>query len=95
MLFKRRSTQPQKVKSAGCIFKNPPEAPAGKIIEELGFKGKKSGGAVVSDVHANWIVNVELASASEIIALIEKIEDAVEKKRGIRLEREIRIIGVD
>lgn len=95
MLFKRRSTQPQKTKSAGCIFKNPPEAPAGKIIDELGFKGKKLGGAVVSDVHANWIVNVELASASEIIELIEKIEAAVEKKRGIKLERELEIVGVD
>ncbi len=86
---KRSETQPIRVKSSGCIFKNPKEGDAGKIIESLGFKGVKRGEAMVSTVHANYIVNLGEAKAQDIYWLIEKIKDGVLKKMGLLLEEEV------
>lgn len=88
----RRNAQP-KGKSAGCIFKNPENRSAGKIIDELGFKGQKIGGAYVSDVHANFIMNDGTATCADFIALIRKIRKDVEEKSGIKLEYEIKFLG--
>lgn len=91
---KRRSSQPIAA-SAGCIFKNPAETPAGKLVDELGFKNFSVGRARVSDVHANFIVNDGGATASEILALIEEIKAAAARQRGVTLETEVQIVGED
>jgi UDP-N-acetylmuramate dehydrogenase len=67
--------------------------PAGRVIEELGLKGQRVGGAVVSAVHGNFIVNEGNATAQDILNLIELIKERVKARRGIELETEIEIIG--
>ncbi len=80
--------------NTGCIFKNPVQCPpAGKLIDECGLKGTRIGGAMVSNIHANFILNVENASAQDIIELIELIKNSVLKKTGIELELEIKVVG--
>lgn len=88
----RKETQPVAA-SAGCIFKNPGEISAGRLVEELGLKNSAVGAARVSEVHANFIVNDGGASASEVLALIVRIRDAARSRRGIELETEVGIIG--
>jgi len=89
---KRWTSQPA-APSAGCIFKNPPSIPAGKLIDELGLKGARVGGAVVSDVHGNFIVNEGHATAKDVLALIEVVRQRARTARGIELETEVEIIG--
>jgi UDP-N-acetylmuramate--L-alanine ligase/UDP-N-acetylenolpyruvoylglucosamine reductase len=89
---KRWKSQPPKP-SAGCSFKNPNEIPAGKLIEELGLKGKKIGGATISTVHGNFIVNDRDATAEDVLALIDLVKEEVKEKRGITLETEVIILG--
>lgn len=91
---KRKSSQPIAA-SAGCIFKNPQSVPAGKLIEELGLKGMRVGAAAVSTVHGNFIVNEGGATAGEILELIGLIKAAALEQRGIELDTEVQIIGVD
>ena len=91
---KRRESQPVAA-SAGCIFKNPGPVPAGRLIEELGFKNFAVGHARVSEVHGNFIVNDGGATADEVLTLIEEIRAAAERERGITLETEVQIVGVD
>ncbi|MEI6279226.1 MAG: UDP-N-acetylmuramate--L-alanine ligase [Verrucomicrobiae bacterium] len=91
---KRRASQPIAA-SAGCIFKNPGHVAAGRVIEELGFKNFAVGRARVSEVHGNFIVNDGGATAGEVLALISEIQAAAERVRGIRLETEVQIVGVD
>ena len=91
---KRAGTQPRE-SSAGCIFKNPPECPAGKLIEELGLKNLGIGGARVSRVHGNFIVNDGHATASDVLALIEEIKKKALQQRGIQLQTEVQIVGED
>jgi UDP-N-acetylmuramate dehydrogenase len=86
---KRRSSQPLGQKSAGCIFKNPPGASAGRMIDELGLKGLSVGDAKVSDRHANFFVNAGRASASDMLALIADVRGRVEKAFGVKLENEV------
>lgn len=88
----RRGTQPLRHPSAGSIFKNPPGMAAGALIEQSGLKGLRIGDAEVSRKHANWIINRGNASAAEILALIEKVENEIFGNFGVRLEREIRIL---
>lgn len=90
----RRETQPIAA-SAGCIFKNPTGIPAGRLIDELGFKNFVVGRARVSEVHGNFIVNDGGATAEEILTLIEEIKAAAARERGITLETEVQIVGVD
>ncbi|MGV3530823.1 MAG: UDP-N-acetylenolpyruvoylglucosamine reductase, partial [Chthoniobacteraceae bacterium] len=89
---KRRGSQPRE-SSAGCIFKNPGPTPAGKLVDELGLKGANVGKAKVSEVHGNFIVNEGGASASDVLALIEKVKATALRERGITLETEVQIVG--
>ncbi len=89
---KRWESQPAQP-SAGCIFKNPKTVPAGKLIDELGLKGTKRGGAMVSMVHGNFIVNEGDATAKDVLDLIQFIKETAKAKRNIELETEVEIIG--
>ena len=93
-MSKRRSSQPAAA-SAGCTFKNPESVPAGKLIEELSLKNARVGGARVSEVHGNFIVNDGGATASDMLALIARIRAEAKQKRGIDLETEVQIVGED
>jgi UDP-N-acetylmuramate dehydrogenase len=86
---KRRASQPLGQKSAGCIFKNPPGASAGRMIDELGLKSLRVGDARVSDRHANFFVNAGKASAKDMLALIADVRDRVEKAYSVKLENEV------
>ena len=86
---KRRSSQPLGQKSAGCIFKNPPGASAGRMIDELGLKGLSVGDARVSDRHANFFVNAGHATAKDMLRLIADVREQVQKKFGVSLENEV------
>ena len=86
---KRRASQPLGQKSAGCIFKNPPGASAGRMIDELGLKGLSVGDARVSDRHANFFVNRGRASAADMLALIAGVRERVQKGYGVTLENEV------
>src|ERR1700726_5356487 len=86
---KRRSSQPLGQKSAGCIFKNPPGASAGRMIYEFGLKGLGGGDARVSDRHANFFVNAGKASAKDMLALIADVRGRVQKAYGFELENEV------
>jgi UDP-N-acetylmuramate dehydrogenase len=88
----RTKTQPYSDKSAGCVFRNPSEMPAGILIERSGLKGKRIGGAEVSSLHANFIVNKEQASAQDILELIRFISQEVHSQTSVELEHEIRYI---
>lgn len=85
----RISTQPLKEKSAGCIFKNPNEVSAGKLIEDAGLKGFHIGGAAVSEMHGNFIVNRRHASFEDVQKLIAHIKHTVKEKHGIELHEEV------
>ena len=89
---KRWASQPAKP-SAGCVFKNPGPIPAGKLIEELGLKGKTVGGARVSELHGNFIVNEGGATARDVLALMEFVRGRARQERGIELEPEVQILG--
>jgi UDP-N-acetylenolpyruvoylglucosamine reductase len=90
---KRWSSQPREP-SAGCIFKNPSRTlSAGKLIEELGLKGARRGGAVVSTVHGNFIINDRDATARDVLQLIEDIQTRARTERGVELQTEVQIIG--
>ena len=91
-LSRRSSTQPLTMPNSGSIFKNPAGEKAGRLIESVGLKGFRIGGAGVSIKHANFIVNKGGASAEDVIRLIKHIQTVVEKKSGIKLEQEIVII---
>jgi len=86
---KRRASQPLGQKSAGCIFKNPPGASAGRMIDDLGLKGLSVGDARVSDRHANFFVNAGKASAADMLALIADVRARVQKVYGVNLENEV------
>jgi UDP-N-acetylmuramate dehydrogenase len=86
---KRRSSQPLGQKSAGCIFRNPPGASAGRLIDDLGLKGLSIGDARVSDRHANFFVNTGQASAKDMLALIADVRERVRKTYGVALENEV------
>ena len=87
----RKQTQPVGVKSAGCIFKNPEGESAGRLLDRLGLKGFSVGSARISDVHANFIVHDGKASASDVAALIEAVQELVLKKTSITLEHEVMV----
>jgi UDP-N-acetylenolpyruvoylglucosamine reductase len=91
---KRWDSQPA-APSAGCMFKNPAAIPAGRLIDELGFKGRRVGGAMVSIEHGNFIVNDGTATARDVLKLIETVKRAAKTGRGIELQTEVEIIGED
>jgi UDP-N-acetylmuramate dehydrogenase len=91
---RRMATQPHGSRSAGCFFKNPPDAAVGtgKMIDELGMKGSRKGSAVVSPVHANFIVTEgEGARAEDALALAEEVRERVKREHGIELEYEVEL----
>jgi UDP-N-acetylenolpyruvoylglucosamine reductase len=89
---KRWESQPA-APSAGCIFKNPPLIPAGKLVDELGLKGTRVGGAVVSAEHGNFVINDGKATARDVLGLIEILKAKAKAERGIELQTEVEIIG--
>jgi len=89
---KRWASQPA-APSAGCMFKNPAAVPAGRLIDELGLKGTRVGGAVVSAEHGNFIVNEGGATAREVLELIGILQRRAKAERGIDLQTEVEIIG--
>ena len=92
LMRQRIRTQPLGYPSAGSVFKNPDGEAAGRLIELAGCKGWRSGGAVVSEKHANFILNTGNATAADILDLIKKVQEAVYTKFGIRLEPEVKIV---
>ncbi|HKY33192.1 MAG TPA: UDP-N-acetylmuramate dehydrogenase [Candidatus Polarisedimenticolia bacterium] len=86
---RRLASQPPGERSAGCVFKNPPGDSAGRLIDALGLKGLAVGGASVSDVHGNFIVNRGDATAQDVLDLIELIKRRVREKSGVTLEEEV------
>jgi UDP-N-acetylmuramate dehydrogenase len=86
---KRRASQPVQEKSAGCIFRNPPGRSTGEMIDALGLKGTRVGGAAVSERHGNFIVNRDHATAADILRLMEFIRERVLKAYGLELEEEV------
>ncbi|MBI5330840.1 MAG: UDP-N-acetylmuramate dehydrogenase [Betaproteobacteria bacterium] len=93
LLAKRAASQPLTQPNAGSVFRNPPGDFAARLIESCGFKGRSIGGAQFSEKHANFIVNLGGATATDIETLIETAQAGVEAKTGVRLEREVRIVG--
>ncbi|MBI4168595.1 MAG: UDP-N-acetylmuramate dehydrogenase [Acidobacteria bacterium] len=85
----RVSTQPTGARNAGCIFKNPPGDHAGRLIDATGLKGLAVGPAIVSDLHANFIINRGGATCREILRLVDAVRDAVLERSGVALEREV------
>jgi UDP-N-acetylmuramate dehydrogenase len=92
-LKRRKATQPLEYPSAGSIFRNPLNDYAGRLIEQVGLKGKKVGGAMISPKHANYIVNTGEAKAEDVLILMGLARQKVKEDTGIELETEIRIIG--
>ncbi len=94
-LLTKKKTQPLDQLSAGCIFRNPPNQFAGKLIEEAGLKGVRVRGAKISELHANFIVNTGEARARDILILMDLIKEKVSQKTGISLVPEVKVIGED
>jgi UDP-N-acetylmuramate dehydrogenase len=93
-IFRRaRTAQPHGVKSAGCAFKNPPGASAGRLLELSGCKGLRVGRAVVSEAHANFLLNEGGATGADIFNLMQTCRDIVLQRTGIVLEPEIKLLG--
>jgi len=93
LLAKRAASQPTGVASCGSVFRNPDKFYAAQLIEECGLKGKRIGGAVVSEKHANFIINDGDACAADIESLILQVQKTVEDERGVLLQQEVRIVG--
>jgi UDP-N-acetylmuramate dehydrogenase len=93
LLAQRSASQPVQQNSCGSVFRNPPGDHAARLIEACGLKGKRLGGAQVSEKHANFIINTGNASASDIETLLLQVQGTVEQLQGVRLEPEVRIVG--
>jgi UDP-N-acetylmuramate dehydrogenase len=89
----RKNTQPLALPSAGCVFRNPGQDSAGRLIESVGLKGARVGDAQVSEKHANFIVNRGHARAADVLTLIKQISRTVQAKTGVTLELELKIVG--
>jgi UDP-N-acetylmuramate dehydrogenase len=92
-LHYRRDTQPLAMPSAGCVFRNPPNDSAGRLIEATGLKGARVGDAEVSMKHANFMVNRGQARAADVMALIGKVRSTIRRRAGVRLDLELKIVG--
>jgi UDP-N-acetylmuramate dehydrogenase len=93
MLERRKKTQPLGLPSCGSVFRNPTGDHSARLIEEAGLKGHRIGGAEVSEKHANFIINRDSASATDIEELIEHVRQTVLDKHGVQLRHEVRIVG--
>lgn len=93
-ILKKKSTQPLQAWSAGCVFKNPsPVQPAGMLLEQAGFKGKKLGGMAFSEVHANFLINEGTGSATAALELMAQACDTVRQRFDVELEPEVRVLS--
>lgn len=92
-LTRRILTQPLNLPNAGSVFRNPKGDYAARLIESCGLKGLRIGGAMVSPLHANFIVNAGAATASDIEAVINAVREGVQRETGVLLEQEVRIVG--
>ncbi len=92
-LRRRRQSQPLSLPSCGSVFRNPPERSVGQLIESCGLAGTSEGGAQISDVHANFIVNRGGATSADVLALITRAHDAVMDRYGIDLSPEVKFLG--
>jgi UDP-N-acetylmuramate dehydrogenase len=90
---KRRSTQPLSLPNSGSVFVNPPGDFAGRLVESVGLKGERRGGAQISEKHANFIVNTGGAKAAEVVELIALARKTVLAKSGIELHCEVKLVG--
>jgi len=93
LLARRAESQPTGTANCGSVFRNPENDYAARLIEQCGLKGKRIGGAVVSEKHANFIINDQKATAGDIEALIELIQNTVREQTGITLQTEVKIVG--
>jgi UDP-N-acetylmuramate dehydrogenase len=93
-LSRRKRSQPLGMPSAGSVFVNPPDDSAGRLIEASGLKGYRLGGAAISDVHANFIVNTGGACAADVLGLMHLVRDRVRDAFGVELRPEIRFLGL-
>jgi len=93
LLAKRAVSQPTGVASCGSVFRNPEGYYAAQLIEQCGLKGKRIGGAVVSEKHANFIINDGNATAADIESLLKLVQATVKSEAGILLQTEVKIIG--
>lgn len=91
-IFKARKSLQPAGHSLGCVFKNPPEMAAGKIIDEIGLKGFTKGGAKISDKHANFIINQGKASSTDVMELIKIAQEKAFTLKGIKLYTEIKVV---
>ena len=87
------TSQPFAEENAGCMFKNPPGHSAGKLIDECGLKGYRIGGAEVSKIHGNFILNLDNATAQDVLSLVQHIQNHVKRERGIDLDMEVQLLG--
>jgi UDP-N-acetylmuramate dehydrogenase len=92
---RRKAREPHGVSNAGSTFKNPPNDYAGRLIEACGLKGRTVGGAQISPVHANWLVNAGGATAKELLELVEIARAAVVERFGLTLQMEVKVVGED
>jgi UDP-N-acetylmuramate dehydrogenase len=92
---RRERTSDIRLPNSGSIFKNPQGLVAGKLVEEAGLKGVRSGDAQISEVHGNYIVNLGNARARDVLTLISIMRDRIYSLKGIVLEPEIKIVGED
>ena len=93
-LHSRTSSQPYQQPSCGSVFRNPEPLKAGQLIEQLGLKGLRQGGALVSPIHANFIVNSGGASAADIDALIRQVQERIWQAHGLHLQTEVKRLGL-
>ena len=89
------TSQPFAEENAGCMFKNPPGHSAGKLIDECGLKGHRIGGAEVSKIHGNFILNLDNATAQDVLSLVHHIQVHVKRERNINLEMEVQLLGFE
>jgi len=95
MIEYRKKTQPYDAQSAGCVFRNPSCAQAGALIEQSGLKGKRLGGAQVSTLHCNFLINAGNASSTDMLNLIEHVRQEVKERTGFDLQHEVQCIPYD
>lgn len=91
IVYRRKLTQPVGERSAGSVFRNPPglEVSAGELIERAGLKGFRLGGAMVSNIHANFFINFNGSTSKDMLDLIALVKDKVDHKFGVQLQEEV------
>ena len=95
-LYKRKiESQPFVEENAGCMFKNPPGHSAGQLIDECGLKGHRIGGAEVSKIHGNFVINMDHATARDVLDLAHYIQTHVKQEKGVDLETEVKLLGFE